>query len=268
MALYAARQSGAAPVDTRFWPEPVWLDEYDRPVDGSNERAIPTTRTEPELTMEMVREIVEWVKAAPMSSPHKVAVVRLSHVRADGSTWRASGHLCAALLKTLEEPPRWSRFVLLATEDVPVMVRSRCSELTAGLLPVPVLADVLERVSDLSAAESQAVARIGGGRVSTSVAVSTSAAASIRSVVDVLTHLAANDRVALTEKMRLWSDEDTAMLTLWAHEQLTGRGEVFSGSGAPELSRLAAQRVLAAVSGARGARPRLVLGAVAALVEK
>lgn len=265
LAFHAAIASMVQPVDLRFWPDPYWLNEYGRRIDADDDRSVRTTWVEPELSIGVAREIVEWAGTAPLSSPFKVAVIRLSHLRADGTTWRASGHTCAALLKTLEEPPRSTRFILLATEPVPVMVRSRALELTAGLLPVDVLTEILIRKSDLSPAACAVAARNGGGRVSSSLA---SVESSVRAVVDVLTHLVARDQVALTEKMRTWTDEDTEMLVWWAHEVVSGQERVFAGSGAPKMSRLAAERVLAAVSRVRGARPRLVLGAVAALAEK
>lgn len=269
VAEYAATRAGVEPVDRRFWPAPHWLDEYGRPIDGGNERAIPTTRVEPELTIGMVREVVEWARTAPLASRAKVAVIRLSHVAEDGSSWRASEHLAATLLKTLEEPPRTARFILLATDPVPVMIRSRAQvSLEAGLLPVDVLTEVLVRVSDLTPFEAGEVAKFGGGRVTVALAQRTRAESSVRQVVDALTYLVARDRIALAEKARAWTEADTEMLILWCHERLHGEWVAFSGSGAPDLSRLAAERVLSAVSRVRGARPRLVLGAVAALAEK
>lgn len=269
VAEYVAARAGIAPVDRRFWPAAHWLDEYGRPIEVGNERAIPTTRVEPELTMAMVREIVEWSRAAPFASRTKVAIIRLSHVAEDGSSWRASEHLAATLLKTLEEPPRTTRFILLATEQVPVMIRSRAQlSLEAGLLSEDVLTEVLVRVSDLTPFEAAQVSKFGGGRVAVALAQRTRAESSVRQVVDALTYLVARDRIALSEKSRSWTQSDTEMLILWCHERLRGDWRVFSGSGAPDLSRLAAERVLSAVSRVREARPRLVLGAVAALAEK
>jgi len=264
-ALHVAARAGVAPVDIRFWPEPELLDEYDRPVDPLNDRAVVASRREPPLSADMVRQIVAWSHSAPAVSRMKVAAVRLSHTTETGEEWQASHQLCAALLKTLEEPPASMRFILLATRPVPTMVRSRALVLTGGLLSQTALSRILVQVTDLTPFEAEAAARFGAGRVSQAVKMKTAAESSISAVVDVLTYLASKDHIALTEKGRSWTDADTAMLVQWAHERITGRWSFFSGSGAPELSQLAAQRVLSAVSRVRDARPRIVLGAVAAL---
>lgn len=264
-ALHVAARAGVAPVDIRFWPQTELLDEYDRPVDPLNDKAVVASRREPPLSAEMVRQIVAWSHSTPLASPLKVAIVRLSHTTEAGEDWQASHQLCASLLKTLEEPPSSMRFILLATRPVPTMIRSRALMLTGGLLSTSSLSRILAQVTDLTPFEAEAAARFGSGRVSQAVRMKTEAETSIGAVVDVLTYLASKDQIALTEKGRSWTDVDTAMLVQWAHERITGRWGFFSGSGAPELSQLAAQRVLSAVSRVREARPRIVLGAVAAL---
>lgn len=265
VALHVSTRAGVAPVDVRFWPEPELLDEYDRPIDPLNDKAVVMSRREPPLSAEMVRQIVAWSHSTPLVSRVKVAIVRLSHTTEIGEEWWASHQLCASLLKTLEEPPASMRFILLATRPVPTMIRSRALELTGGLLSQTSLSRILVQVTDLTPFEAEAAARFGAGRVSQAVRMKTCAETSIGAVVDVLTYLATRDQLALTEKGRSWTDADTAMLLQWAHERITGRWSFFAGSGAPELSQLAAQRVLSAVSRVRDARPRIVLGAVAAL---
>lgn len=268
VAQYVASRAGVSVADQLFYPPLEYRDEYGRPVERSDERAQSVTVYEPELTITHVRELISWSRTAPLSSPYKVAIVRLDHERADGTSWRASSRTLAAMLKLLEEPPATTRFMLLATRPTMPMIRSRAFELTAGLLTPEQVSEILYAVTDMTEHEARAAAALGGGRIAPSIAIRAAAEGSVQAVVDVLTSLAQRDQIALTEKARIWTDLDTEMLVRWAHERLTERWRVFAGSGAPQVSSSAAERVLRAVRSARGARPRMVLGAVAALAGK
>jgi DNA polymerase-3 subunit delta' len=72
-----------------------------------------------------------------------------------------------ALLKTLEEPPAQTHFVLVssAPERLPVTVRSRCQRVRFAPLPTEVVAAWLERERGLAAAEAHAVAALSSGSV-------------------------------------------------------------------------------------------------------
>lgn len=267
-ALHVAHLNGVSVVDQMFFPPLEYQDEHGRPTERSEDSTQPVVAFEPELTITHVRDLITWSRTAPLSSPFKVAIVRLDHLREDGTSWRASNRTLAAMLKLLEEPPAAARFMLLATLPTMPMVRSRSMELTAGLLNPEQVAGILFAVSDLSEHEAKVAASLGGGRVAPSISARVTSWGSVQAVVDVLTSLVARDQIALTEKARIWTDQDTDMLVRWAHERMTERWSVFSGSGAPQVSLSAAESVLRTVSAARGARPRMVLGAVAALAGK
>lgn len=267
-ALAALKRAGIAGPDQMLYPPLEYLDEYGRPTTLDDDRRPAMTVFEPELTIANVRELITWARTAPMSSPYKVAVVRIDHVRADGTSWQASARTMAAMLKLLEEPPPTTRFILLATKPTLPMIKSRAVELTAGLLTPEQVEEIVYAVSDLSESEARIAARLGGGRVQPSIDARAGAEGSVQAVVDVLTSLRAGDQIALTEKARIWTDGDTAMLVRWAHERITNRYVIFSGSGAPEVSVSAAERVLRTVHAASGSRPRVVLGAIAALAGK
>ncbi|MFA7264785.1 MAG: hypothetical protein WC054_00495 [Candidatus Nanopelagicales bacterium] len=264
VALAAARRAGVEVTDMKLYPPLEQRDEYGRPIDPSNERAEVASTFELELTITHVRDLIAWSRKAPMASPFKVAIVRLDNVRPDGSEWRASARTLASMLKLLEEPPATTRFVLLATQPTMPMIRSRAVELTGGLLSPEQVEEIVFAVSDLSEVESRMAGRLGGGRVQPSID-ARGFEGSVQAVVDVLTSLRSHDQVALTEKSRIWSDADTEMLIRWAHERITNNYVIFAGSGAPEVSVSAAERVLRTVARHRGARPRILLGAVAAL---
>jgi DNA polymerase-3 subunit delta' len=72
-----------------------------------------------------------------------------------------------ALLKTLEEPPRTSCLILIASDPAALLptVRSRCRLLPFHPLPVPVVADHLARLRSMRAEDAAIVASLTGGRL-------------------------------------------------------------------------------------------------------
>ena len=72
-----------------------------------------------------------------------------------------------ALLKTLEEPPAQTHFILVssAPERLPVTVRSRCQRVRFAPLPTDVVASWLERERGLAANEAHAIAALSSGSV-------------------------------------------------------------------------------------------------------
>jgi len=103
-----------------------------------------------------IREIIDSVKYAPASAPNKVYVIDEVHML---STAAFNG-----LLKTLEEPPPYVKFIFATTEirKVPVTVLSRCMRFDLRRIPaeimLPYLATILEREG--VAAEPDALAMI------------------------------------------------------------------------------------------------------------
>jgi len=90
-----------------------------------------------------IREIIDSVKYAPVSAPNKVYVIDEVHML---STAAFNG-----LLKTLEEPPPYVKFIFATTEirKVPVTVLSRCMRFDLRRIGaetmLPYLSSILER---------------------------------------------------------------------------------------------------------------------------
>ncbi|HTJ58343.1 MAG TPA: DNA polymerase III subunit gamma/tau [Devosiaceae bacterium] len=90
-----------------------------------------------------VREIIDSVKYGPVSAPNKVYVIDEVHML---STAAFNG-----LLKTLEEPPPYVKFIFATTEirKVPVTVLSRCMRFDLRRIPadvlMPYLGSILEK---------------------------------------------------------------------------------------------------------------------------
>jgi DNA polymerase-3 subunit delta' len=112
-------------------------------------------RWEPEgaaISVDVIRdEIVPMAFGAPMEAPRRVIVLGEMH-RADRQA--------PMLLKTIEEPPASTVFVVLADSVIPelVTIASRCVRLDVPPLPASVVADVLVRRDGVSSEQASAIA--------------------------------------------------------------------------------------------------------------
>lgn len=87
-----------------------------------------------------IREIIDSVKYGPVSAPYKVYVIDEVHML---STAAFNG-----LLKTLEEPPPYVKFIFATTEirKVPVTILSRCQRFDLRRIPAEVMTAYLEKI--------------------------------------------------------------------------------------------------------------------------
>jgi DNA polymerase III subunit gamma/tau len=91
--------------------------------------------------IENARELIETVRYAPQRDRFRIAVIDEVHM--------LTTEAFNALLKTLEEPPPHSRFILASTElhKIPATIVSRCQRFTFRALSVAEIARHLERVA-------------------------------------------------------------------------------------------------------------------------
>jgi DNA polymerase-3 subunit gamma/tau len=91
--------------------------------------------------IENARELIETVRYAPQRDRYRIAIIDEVHM--------LTTEAFNALLKTLEEPPPHSRFILASTElhKIPATIVSRCQRFTFRALSVAEIARQLERVA-------------------------------------------------------------------------------------------------------------------------
>jgi DNA polymerase-3 subunit gamma/tau len=91
--------------------------------------------------IENARELIEMVRYAPQRDRYRIAVIDEVHM--------LTTEAFNALLKTLEEPPPQSRFILASTElhKIPATIVSRCQRFTFRALSVAEISRHLERVA-------------------------------------------------------------------------------------------------------------------------
>ncbi|QQR38550.1 DNA polymerase III subunit gamma/tau [Devosia rhizoryzae] len=87
-----------------------------------------------------IREIIDSVKYGPVSAPYKVYVIDEVHML---STAAFNG-----LLKTLEEPPPYVKFIFATTEirKVPITILSRCQRFDLRRIPADIMSAYLEQI--------------------------------------------------------------------------------------------------------------------------
>lgn len=99
-----------------------------------------------------IRELREKVKFAPIGAKYKVYIIDEVHMLSDSAF--------NALLKTLEEPPKYVIFILATTEvhKLPATILSRCSRFDFRLLSIENLSKVLRNVFEAEGIEAEAEA--------------------------------------------------------------------------------------------------------------
>lgn len=128
------------------------------------------------ITVEMAREVIGQANYRPFEARRRVVIID------DADTLQPSAQ--NALLKTLEEPPPSSMFVLVTARADSLLdtVRSRCPRVRFGRLGPTDLAQVLVRHCGVKAAGASGLAAMGDGSVSRALAHDTGELVDARSV--------------------------------------------------------------------------------------
>ena len=117
-----------------------------------------------DIRVEQVRALQERLSLRPLEGSWKVALV--------GSAERLNVQAQNAFLKTLEEPPKGTVLVLLATSTDRLLptLRSRCATVLFRPLPVALLAARVQKERKLDPVTAQLVAVMAGGSLSRALA--------------------------------------------------------------------------------------------------
>lgn len=239
-------ESGLHPVTLLWGPASVgkWtLAEHAVKFHG----AIPAEVVRAEkLTAERAREIIRSVRVAPFGK-FRAVIMRL-----DG----ASSESLNAMLKLLEEPPKYARFLLVSSRPPLPTVKSRAVVVPMGLLTDDeVTAVLMQSGMDQDFAARAAV--LGAGQVQP--AQDSDAAGSARATVtSVLRAIAESDRELAARVLSSWNVETHSMFLTWALEASSGRWRVFTEAESFGLADGSVPRQLVARLATVGsARPRV-----------
>ena len=124
------------------------------PTSSSSSRATPAT-----IKIEPMRDVIDRAGFRPFEGRRRVVIID----EADAMVPQAQN----ALLKTLEEPPSASVFLLVSSMPDALLptVRSRCPRLRFAALPVAEVATVLMRDHEYAAADARAAADAADGSI-------------------------------------------------------------------------------------------------------
>ena len=231
----AARPCGACQHCTLFargnFPDATWLmPQSERIARGWMSRADLETAPSKEIRVDEVRELSRRLALSALRGRRKLALV----VPADAMNERAQN----TLLKTLEEPPPATTFLLISANPDALLptIRSRCARVQLGPVPEGLLAARLLR-DGVPEAEARERAAQAQGSFSRALSAQGSRRELIESVERALA--AADEREALEVAGRFGEREEALQAALsvqaWTRDLLVG----------PELMELRELRPLA-----------------------
>jgi DNA polymerase-3 subunit delta' len=114
-------------------------------------------RSEPEIRVDQVRDLVTEIAGAPFEARRRVFVIDDAHTMNDAAQ--------NALLKSLEEPPPRSHVILVssAASGLRSTIRSRCQRLRFGPLSRAVIGESLQQERGLGPEQAALRAALAGG---------------------------------------------------------------------------------------------------------
>jgi DNA polymerase III delta prime subunit len=210
----------------------------------------------PELTAERAREAAVFTSRS--AGQLKVVLIDM-----DGS----SDHVQNILLKTLEEPPPDTWFILVASRPPQPTIISRSEVIHFGLLTDDQVESFLVTRCGVDPVLARAQAPLGAGRVAPALAgLDSSARARVSSV---LRALAEQDGAKLDAALRDWDAESHQLLGQWAAEAAVERWRIFEPAFGQGFGQREARRILGLLAVQSTAHPQLAAhAALAPLVSR
>ncbi|HEX9188312.1 MAG TPA: AAA family ATPase [Vicinamibacteria bacterium] len=212
-------------------------------------------RSEPEIRVDQVRDLIGEIAGAPFEARRRVFVIDDAHTMNEPAQ--------NALLKSLEEPPPRSHVVLVSSAPAGLRqtIRSRCQRIRFGPLPRAAVAALLVERRGLADDEARVVAALAGGSPGAAFALESEAHARLREgLLDLLERaesLDAQGRMDAAEALE--RTEDPALLLTTLRSLLRDVAALRAGSGVPGLVNAdAASRLERIASGPIGERAFLL----------
>ncbi len=199
------------------------------------------------LTVSTVRLISDHLRRAPLGR-YKLVLARL-----DASKPAALN----ALLKTLEEPTPFSRFLLVSSSATLPTVASRCTRFELGRLTPQELAQIY-RSKGMPESKAHRCARLAAGQVQRGLSAEQGIVAH-NQVVNLTRALSCGDRELYSALFRTWDESCTEALTTFFTECLTQQWRNYTEQEANGLHRDRTRlwQMVTAVGRLSHTRPRL-----------
>ncbi|MBF5041326.1 DNA polymerase III subunit delta' [Aggregicoccus sp. 17bor-14] len=258
-------------------PDVLWLmpdaERVERGLAGRSDISGTPSR---DIRVEQIRQLQERLSLRGLESPRKLALV----ASAEAMNTQAQN----AFLKTLEEPPSDTTLVLLcsALDRLLPTIRSRCSKVPFGPLPLDFLAQRVQAERKLDPATAALVAVMAGGSLGRALALDVKALGRRKQLITDFEALWGGDALPLLRfaeehgSSRDDAEQALTILTLWTRDVAVARTGAGAGLANQDLEPLAREvagrlseaglhrrfalleRALGAIVGRNGA-PRLQL---------
>lgn len=166
-------------------------------------------RSEPEIRVDQVRDLIGEIAGAPFEARRRVFVIDDAHTMNEAAQ--------NALLKSLEEPPPRSHVILVSGAPLGLRqtIRSRCQMLRFGPLPRPTVAAALRDVEGLSQEEAALRAAVAGGSLGAALRLSSDEYREAReALVGLLERVDGLDALGRMEAAEALEQSDDAALLL------------------------------------------------------
>lgn len=204
------------------------------------------------LLREQAEQVLRFMGRRPMGK------FKLASIYLDG----ASPEALNSLLKLLEEPPSYARFILAASKPTLPTIVSRAFVIQLGYLSDGEMFDLLHQELGIEHKAARTAVQLSGGRVKQALAYA-SVERSKGPVLAVLKAVATSDEELLQNALALFGEAELALLRRWTAEAISGVWRVFTPAEG-KLNQSAIRKIDAALR--VGARPtisaRLIFQAV------
>jgi DNA polymerase III, delta subunit len=239
------------PESTGKWQMALWLAAYHAP--WYNQRLILKPR------MDAIRDVRGFLSTPP--SPSKAgSSFKVVAINLNGAVTTA---VQDALLKDLEEPPDYARFIMVASRSPLATISSRCTIWRWGALTDEEVAQVLV-VQGVSPKDAAAIAPVGRGRVAPALAAAVRFRPAKIAVLGVVLAIATRDSDQFERAVRVWGETEDWMLRELLGAAASGNSTpLFSTTERQIIGSTAARRGIALLAATGRARPQVAVRALA-----
>lgn len=216
--------------------------------------------------IDRVRELRHFLATPPRPSEHggelKVVAINMDGVKGGNAVPNA-------LLKELEEPPPYARYLLVASRSQLATISSRCVIWRMGELTDQQVAEVLRR-RGVPDRDAEMMAPAGKGRVAPALAAVERFRPARAAVTGVLKAIASRDRDLLERVAREWGDAEDWLLRELLAAAASGRPTpLFTSAERMLIGRTSARKGIALLAASGSARSQISVRAFAnALMER
>lgn len=227
-------------------PDVTWvMPEAERVARGLAGRSDFTGTPSREIRVDQIRELQERIALRGLESRRKVAILVSAHTMNEAAQ--------NAFLKTLEEPPADTTLILVAAamDKLLPTIRSRCSKVQFGPLPVDFIAERVQAERKLEPDVARLAATMAGGSLGRALSMDVAVLARRKELITAFESLGREDALPLLAfaeahgGSREDAEQALELLVLWTRDVALAKAGValLANEDMAELAREVAARM-------------------------